>query len=47
MYAVYLVLIALLQYGNTLLNIGYTIHTDIGARPTVNYSLDMTIDYID
>ena len=41
MFAVHIVVIAFLQYGNTLLNIGYRNHTDIRPRPTVNYSLDM------
>ena len=46
MFAVYIVLMALLQYGNILLNIGHSIHTDIGARPTVNCSLDMDMPNI-
>lgn len=43
MFAVHIVLIALLHYGNTLLNISHSIHTDIGARPSLTCSLDMDI----
>ena len=40
-FEIHIVLIALLQYRNTLLNIGQSIHSDIGSRSTVNCSLDM------